>query len=335
VGGAITVKRIIEGYKKSPDRFLDRAQSTQDAYSKVYLPRIEEKFGAFTDLAFRPKTWVKTRRVIQDWHNELVAIHGPAGAKYTVKVFRSLLEYARFVGDIEVNPIEEIAYAYKEANRTEKLWTEEHCAEAYKLAPGRFAIGMGLGEWCGQRPSDNVRMRFGKGEKGQPYYDTRTKYLHIRQLKTDEMVVFKAPDVIRDILDAIWERRQAIGSDEVRVMLNSWGRPWTNRAFGHAFTRWKNEVLDDHPTLGSEFRDLHYNDLRGTAATRLRTAGCTDAQIASITGHKESSIKTLVERYLGGRRMIADQAHATSHANADYMAAQASTRAHFPLALVP
>jgi hypothetical protein len=38
--------------------------------------------------------------------------------------------------------------------------------------------------------------------------------------------------------------------------------------------------------------------LRGTAVTRLAEAGCTEAEIATITGHALASVHTILERYL-------------------------------------
>jgi hypothetical protein len=38
--------------------------------------------------------------------------------------------------------------------------------------------------------------------------------------------------------------------------------------------------------------------LRGTAVTRLAEAGCTEAEIATITGHTLASVHTILERYL-------------------------------------
>ena len=55
--------------------------------------------------------------------------------------------------------------------------------------------------------------------------------------------------------------------------------------------------------------DLHFNDLRGTAVTRLALAGCTTAQIAAITGHSLRDVESILEaHYLGGAVELAEQA---------------------------
>ncbi len=44
--------------------------------------------------------------------------------------------------------------------------------------------------------------------------------------------------------------------------------------------------------------DITFHDLRGTAVTRLAEAGCTEAEIASITGHSVKSVGAILDRYL-------------------------------------
>ncbi len=52
--------------------------------------------------------------------------------------------------------------------------------------------------------------------------------------------------------------------------------PWTEGGFPSSFAQ---EVRS------AGIDDLHFNDLRGTAVTRLALSGATEAEIATITGH--------------------------------------------------
>ena len=38
-----------------------------------------------------------------------------------------------------------------------------------------------------------------------------------------------------------------------------------------------------------------FNDLRGTAVTRLAMAGCTEAEIATITGHSMRDVRSILD----------------------------------------
>ena len=53
--------------------------------------------------------------------------------------------------------------------------------------------------------------------------------------------------------------------------------------------------------------DLHWHDLRGTLVTMLGEAGCSEIQIAAITGH--SVINSQVSGYLNMGRNLAIEAY--------------------------
>jgi hypothetical protein len=52
-----------------------------------------------------------------------------------------------------------------------------------------------------------------------------------------------------------------------------------------------------------------FNDLRGTAVTRLALAGCTEAEIATITGHSLRRVRSILDaHYLHRDPALADRA---------------------------
>ena len=78
------------------------------------------------------------------------------------------------------------------------------------------------------------------------------------------------------------------------------------------------EALDDHPheqarpAVGKGFAssfsrakklagldELHFHDLRGTAATRFYTAGLSERVIAEIMGWEEEHVGKIIRRYVG------------------------------------
>ena len=42
---------------------------------------------------------------------------------------------------------------------------------------------------------------------------------------------------------------------------------------------------------------MTFNDLRGTAVTRIALVGCTEAQIASITGHSLRDVRSILDAH--------------------------------------
>ena len=52
-----------------------------------------------------------------------------------------------------------------------------------------------------------------------------------------------------------------------------------------------------------------FHDLRGTAVTRLALAGCTEAEIATITGHSLRSVRAIIDtHYLSRDPALAESA---------------------------
>jgi integrase len=76
------------------------------------------------------------------------------------------------------------------------------------------------------------------------------------------------------------------------ILTNSKGRPWTKNGFGTAFQRAKKGA-------GIDGRNLHFHDLRGTAATRFYTAGLSERVIAEILGWEEEYVAKIIRRYVG------------------------------------
>ena len=72
------------------------------------------------------------------------------------------------------------------------------------------------------------------------------------------------------------------------VLVNSDGRPWTPDGFRASFFKAR-----DRAGISS----VTFNDLRGTAVTRLALVGCTEPQIASITGHSLSDVRSILDAH--------------------------------------
>ena len=74
------------------------------------------------------------------------------------------------------------------------------------------------------------------------------------------------------------------------ILTGGQGRPWEENAFRK---RWEHVAKKKAGIV-----DRTFNDLRGTAVTRLSEAGCTTQEIRPITGHTLASIDRILERYV-------------------------------------
>jgi integrase len=76
------------------------------------------------------------------------------------------------------------------------------------------------------------------------------------------------------------------------ILATSRNRPWTRDGFSTAFNRAKIAAdLSD--------RDLHFHDLRGTAATRFYVAGLPERVITEIMAWDEEHVTKIIRRYVG------------------------------------
>jgi hypothetical protein len=97
-------------------------------------------------------------------------------------------------------------------------------------------------------------------------------------------------DALRDILAPVPKRATTI-------LTNSRRRPWTVDGFGSSFNKAKIEAR-------MSTRDLHFNDLRGTAATKFYIAEFTIREIAETLAWDEDSVEKIIRRYVGRNAAI-------------------------------
>jgi len=84
------------------------------------------------------------------------------------------------------------------------------------------------------------------------------------------------------------------------ILTNSGGRPWTPDGFRASWGK----ACKTAGVVGVTFHDL-----RGTAVTRLAIAGCTEAEIATITGHSLRSVRAILDtHYLSRDPKLGDSA---------------------------
>jgi hypothetical protein len=72
------------------------------------------------------------------------------------------------------------------------------------------------------------------------------------------------------------------------ILNNSDGAPWTSDGFRASWGKACKRV----GVVG-----LTFHDLRGTAVTRLAIAGCTEAEIATITGHSLRDVRSILDAH--------------------------------------
>lgn len=271
---------VMQGYQASED-FRQLADSTRRSYVAL-IKRIESKFSDFPLSALTDR---RTRGVFMEWRDDVATSSGGRQADYAWTVLARILSWGLNRGLVAANPCENGGRVYR-GSRADKIWTYDDEAVFLKNAPHHLHLPLLLGLWTGQRQGDLLRL---------PWSAYDGSRIRLRQSKTGIRVSIPVGAPLKAALDA------AAGEKQGPIILTSTdGHRWTSDGFRSS---WRKAAT----RAGIVGRT--YNDLRGTAVTRLALAGCTEAEIATITGHSLRDVRSILDaHYLHRDPALADSA---------------------------
>lgn len=237
------------------------------------IDRIADYFGDLRIAQFdRPE---KIRPVIRRWRNQWVET--PRTADYALQVLSRVVAHAVELGKVAGNPCEGIKHLY-DNDRSEIIWTDADVAHIKKTCSAEIANAVDLAGHTGLRLSDLVRVAWSHvGDDAIVL--TTGKSRHRRE------AIIPLYDDLRRVLARIPKRATTILTSSKR-------RPWTADGFGSSFNKAKIDA-----TISEQ--DLHFNDLRGTAATKFYIAGFSMREIAETLAWEEESVEKIIRRYVG------------------------------------
>ncbi len=262
---------VVTLYKASND-YKNLATSTMRNWAP-WLDRIADYFGDLRLAQFdRPE---KIRPVIRRWRNQWA--DKPRTADYGMQVLSRVLSYAVDpLGKIAGNPCEGIKQLYS-GDRSEIIWTEADIALLKQTCPAEIAHAVDLAAHTGLRLGDLLHVSWSHiGDDSITISTGKSK--HRRQ------AIIPIYGRLKAVLGGIPKR-------STTILTNSRGRPWTRDGFGSSFNKAKIKA-------GLADRDLHFHDLRGTAATRFYVAGLSERVIAEIMGWEEEYVARIIRRYV-------------------------------------
>jgi integrase len=268
---------VLQGYQASED-FLGLApRSRSDYVGKIKL--IEKAFGDFPLAAL---TDSRTRGIFKAWRERL-AVSSRRQADYAWVVLARVLSWGMDRGLVAVNPCKKGGRLYR-GSRAEKIWTPADEAAFLERAPAHLHLPLLLALWTGQRQGDLLRL---------PWSAYDGTHIRLRQSKGGARVVIPVGTPLKSALDAAPKRST--------IMLTTMdGKPWTPDGFRASWGK----ACKRAGVVGVTFHDL-----RGTAVTRLAIAGCTEAEIATITGHSMRSVRAIIDtHYLNRDPVLAESA---------------------------
>ena len=237
-----------------------------------WLDRIADHWGELRTAQFeRPE---KIRKLIRQWRNKWSDT--PRTADYGMQVFSRVLTFAVEEGDIASNPCKGIPQLYSN-DRSEIIWTDADIAALKKTCRVEVARAVDLAAHTGLRLSDLIRLSWSHvGE-------------HAIMLTTGKSSGRR--EAIIPLYDGLRNVLADIPKQATTILTNSKRRPWRLTGFGTAFNRAKIKA-DMHET------DLHFHDLRGTAATKFYLAELSKREIAEILAWSEDQVDRIIRRYV-------------------------------------
>jgi integrase len=262
---------VITDYKASPG-YRGLAYSTQVHWSK-WLDRIADHFGELQICDFNKTEQI--RPLIRRWRYQWVAT--PRTADYAMQVLSRVVTHAVETGQIAGNPCEGIKHLYS-GDRSEIIWTESDIRQLKNVCSAEISSAVDLAVHTGLRLGDLLRLSWSHvGDDAIVL--TTNKSRHRRE------AIIPLYDALRKVLALIPNRASTI-------LTSSKKRPWTPAGFGSSFHIAKSDA-------GIAGRDLHFNDLRGTAATKFYIAGFNMREIAETFAWEEETVERIIRRYVG------------------------------------
>jgi integrase len=185
----------------------------------------------------------------------------PESANGLRKALRAMMKHAVETGLRADDPTRDVR-AVRVKSDGFHSWTDAEIAQFEKRHPigSRPRLALALLLYTGQRRSDVVRM-------GRQHI--RDGVLQVRQAKTGaELAIPVHPELAAIIA--------ATAIDHLTYLTTQFGQPFTAAGFGNWFREQCDAACLTHCSA---------HGLRKAAARRLAEAGCTEHEIASITGH--------------------------------------------------
>ena len=264
-------RAVVTAYKASND-YKKLAETTKRNWVR-WLDRIADHFGDLSIKQFdRPE---KIRPVIRRWRNTYAST--PRAADYGMQVLSRVLSYAVDpMSKIASNPCEGIKGLYTN-NRAEIIWLAADIELLRAHASPEVMNAVDLAAHTGLRVSDLIRLSWSHVGDDAIIISTG-KSRHKRE------AIIPIYDDLRALLKRIPKRSTAI-------LTTTRGAPWREGGLNSS-------METPMEKSGLSERDLHFHDLRGTAATKFYVAGLSIRVIAEIMGWEEEYVEKIIRRYV-------------------------------------
>ena len=254
--------------------FRQLARSTQRDYRYAYKLAKKE----WPTLPVRLTQQRGMRREIEKWRDKHA--DNPRKADKLVSALSKAFSYAVEGEEIDKNPCHGVKRLWN-GTRREEVWTPEQIAIVRAKAKPEILLAFEMAIATGQRQSDLF---------SRTWKDYDGDYLRFEQHKSQKgtaagkRLKVRVSGRLKALLDAK-------PCDTIRILTNSYGRPWTAGGFQAS---WKKAIK----RMGiREKGGVTFHDLRGTFITERSREGSSVDDIARISGHSIGEVKSILEKH--------------------------------------
>jgi integrase len=252
---AFLIKGLVTDYT-SCAHFNGLKPRTKADYLK-YLSKLERKAGSVVVREIQRKNVIA-------WRDQLAKSETPHYANYYVRVVKLLLEHAIDIGHIKENPAKGVG-SLKYEKRTAKPWSQDKIARVRSAYPlgDRTRLLFEMLYCTGQRIGDVLDAK---------WLDIHGTAISVRQNKTHASLELEITPELAECL------KRAQRFNKVPTILANYRGTgsWSYRGAADAMMKLRIAV-------GAEENTIH--DIRHTVASEIVTAGGSDEDVMSVTGH--------------------------------------------------
>lgn len=263
-------RSIITDYKGT--EYLKLANSTRRVWSP-WIDRIDDYFGNLSIAHFNHME--KIRPAIRRWRGQYS--DKPRSADTGMQVLSRILAHGVDpMGKLASNACEGIKHLYS-STRADKIWSDQDITQLKAVCSAEVAHAVDLAAHTGLRVGDLVRLSWSHVRDDAIMISTG-KSKHRRE------AVIPRYDELNEVLARIPKKSPVI-------LTSSRAKPWTQDGLASSFYTAKVEAHLHE-------MDLHFHDLRGTAATKFYIAGLSIRVIAEIMAWEEDQVEKIIRRYV-------------------------------------
>ena len=250
---------LISAYRTSPE-YCDLAASTRRDYER-YLEIVRVAWGSFDVAGLLPAHVLALR----DKHRKT-----PAAANGLIRTLSALVSWSVPRGYRTDNPCQHVRKLL--IGEGWSPWPWEMIELVRARGPAWMWQATALALYSGQRQGDVLEMTWASVKGG---------LLEVRQEKTGKNLVIPAHQGLLSVLSEV-------PRSSVRILTSTRGTPWTPDGFRAS---WQKALKG--PLSPIREAKLVFHGLRKSAVVTLLEAGCSDAEVAAITGQS----RQMVEHY--------------------------------------